>query len=140
MHVCRFISVVSDSLQPYGSHQASLSVGFSRQEYWCWLPCPLLGYLPDPGIKSASLTPPTLGVRLFTTSNTREAQVAYFVWIYIWNDTGDLLWSTYLTITIGCSSEYSFTIKKFTGTEINSMFLKLSGMETIDSDDTNCSQ
>ena len=84
--------------------------------------------------------PPTLGVRLFTTSTTREAQVAYFVWIYIWNDTGDLLWSTYLTITIGCSSEYSFTIKKFTGTEINSMFLKLSGMETIDSDDTNCSQ
>ena len=41
---------------------------------------------------------------------------------------------------IGCPSEYSFTIKKFTGTEMNSIFLKLSGVETIDPVDTNCSQ
>ena len=115
-------------------------MGFSRQEYWSWLSCPLLEYLPDPGIESASLMPPALGVRFFTTSTTWEAQVAYFVWIRIWNGTGDLLWPTYLTITIVCPSEYSFTIKKFTGTEINSILLKLSGMETIDSDDTNCSQ
>ena len=115
-------------------------MGFFRQGYWSWLPCPLLGYLPDPGIESASLMPPALGVRFFTTSTTWEAQVAYFVWIRIWNDTGDLLWPTYLTITIVCPSEYPFTIKKFTGTEMNSILLKLSGMETIDSDDTNCSQ
>ena len=31
--------------------QASLSMGFSRQEYWSGLPCPPLGDLPDPGIK-----------------------------------------------------------------------------------------
>ena len=25
--------------------------GFSRQEYWSWLPCPPSGDLPDPGIE-----------------------------------------------------------------------------------------
>ena len=30
-------------------HQASLSVGFSRQEYWSGLPGPPPGDLPDPG-------------------------------------------------------------------------------------------
>jgi len=31
--------------------QASLSVGFSRQEYWSGLPFPPPRELPDPGIK-----------------------------------------------------------------------------------------
>ena len=34
--------------------QASLSVGFSRQEYWSGLPFPSPGNLPDPGIKPGS--------------------------------------------------------------------------------------
>ena len=38
------------------AHQASLSMGFSRQEYWSQLPCPPLGDLPDPGIDPASLS------------------------------------------------------------------------------------
>ena len=33
------------------AHQAPLSVGFSRQEYWDGLPCPSPGHLPDPGLK-----------------------------------------------------------------------------------------
>ena len=33
------------------AHQAPLSVGFSRQEYWCGLPFPSPGDLPDPGIE-----------------------------------------------------------------------------------------
>ena len=37
-------------------HHAPLSMGFSRQEYWRGLPCPPPGDLPDPGIKSMSLT------------------------------------------------------------------------------------
>ena len=37
------------------AHQAPLSMGFSRQEYWSRLPCPPPGDLPDPGIKPASL-------------------------------------------------------------------------------------
>ena len=32
--------------------QAPLSMGFSRQEYWCGLPCPPPGDLPDSGIES----------------------------------------------------------------------------------------
>ena len=30
--------------------QASLSMGFPREEYWSGLPCPPPGALPDPGI------------------------------------------------------------------------------------------
>ena len=36
------------------AHQAPLSMGFSRQEYWCELPCPPPGDLPDPEIKPKS--------------------------------------------------------------------------------------
>ena len=32
------------------AHQAPLSVGFSRQEYWSGWPFPSPGDLPDPGI------------------------------------------------------------------------------------------
>ena len=36
------------------AHQALLSMGFPRQEYWSGLPFPSPGDLPDPGIKPAS--------------------------------------------------------------------------------------
>ena len=36
-------------------YQASLSMGFSRQEYWSGLPFPSPRDLPDPGIKPRSL-------------------------------------------------------------------------------------
>ena len=36
------------------AHQASQSVGFSRQEYWNGLPFPSPGNLPDPGIEPRS--------------------------------------------------------------------------------------
>ena len=36
------------------AYQASLSMGFSRQEYWSGLPFPSPGDLPDPGIKPGS--------------------------------------------------------------------------------------
>ena len=35
-------------------YQASLSMGFSRQEYWSGLPFPSPGDLPDPGIEPGS--------------------------------------------------------------------------------------
>ena len=53
------------------AHQASLSMGFARQEYWRGLPCPPPGDCPDPGIEPASLTSPALTGGLFTTSTTR---------------------------------------------------------------------
>ena len=48
--------------------QASLSMRFSRQEYWSRLLFPPPGYLPDPGIEPASLSPPALTGRFFTES------------------------------------------------------------------------
>ena len=45
MHAC---SVVSDSATQ-GAHQAPLSMGFPRQEYWSGLPFPTPGDLPDQG-------------------------------------------------------------------------------------------
>ena len=49
-------SVVSNSLIPWTvAPQASLSMEFSRQEYWSGLPFPSPGDLPDPGIKPGSL-------------------------------------------------------------------------------------
>ena len=36
------------------AYQAPLSMGFSRQERWSGLPCPLWGDLPNPGIKPRS--------------------------------------------------------------------------------------
>ena len=42
------------------AHQAPLSMGFSRQEYWSGLPCPPPGDLPNPGIETAPPAPPAL--------------------------------------------------------------------------------
>ena len=42
------------------AHQAPLSLGFSRQEYWSGLPCPPPGDLPSSGIEHASPVAPTL--------------------------------------------------------------------------------
>ena len=52
------------------AHQASLSMGFSRQEYWSGLPCPSPGDLPDTGIKPTSLMSSALADGFFTTSAT----------------------------------------------------------------------
>ena len=55
--------------------QAPLSVGFSRQEYWTGLPCPLPGDLSDPGIDPASLMYLALVGGFFTTSTSWEALI-----------------------------------------------------------------
>ena len=55
------------------AHQAPLSMGFFRQEYWSGLPFPPPGDLPDPGIKPKSLMSPKLAGRFFTTNATWEA-------------------------------------------------------------------
>ena len=50
---CTVASVVSSSfVTPWTvAHQAPLSMGLSRQDYWSGLPFPSPGDLPDPGIK-----------------------------------------------------------------------------------------
>ena len=57
------------------AHQAPLSMGFFREEYWSGLPCPSLGDLPDPGVEPVSLKSPALTRGFFTTSTTWEAHV-----------------------------------------------------------------
>ena len=44
------------------SHQAPLSIGFSRLEYWSGLPCPPPGDLPDSGIEPAYPATPVFPV------------------------------------------------------------------------------
>ena len=55
------------------AHQAPLSMGFSRQEYWSGLPFSSPGDLPDPGIEPATLMSPALAGGFFTTRATWEA-------------------------------------------------------------------
>ena len=44
------------------AHQALLSMGFPKQEYWSGLPFPTPADHPDPGIEASSLVSPTLQV------------------------------------------------------------------------------
>jgi len=53
-------------------HQVPLSMGFSRQEHWSGLSCPLPEDLPNPGIEPAPLASPLMADRFFTTSTTWE--------------------------------------------------------------------
>ena len=55
------------------AHQAPLSMGFSRQEYWSGLPCPPTGDLPNPGIEPVFLMSPALAGEFFTTGTAWEA-------------------------------------------------------------------
>ena len=61
-------SVVSDSVTPWSvPHQAPLSMGFPRQEYWSWLLFPPPGDLPNPVIEPASHVSFALAGRFITT-------------------------------------------------------------------------
>ena len=72
MCVCVCVCAVLSHVQPFATAgtvavQASLSMGFSMQEYWSWLPFPTPGDLLDPGIQPASLVSPALAAKFFTT-------------------------------------------------------------------------
>ena len=64
------------------AHWASLSMEFSRQDYWSGLPFPPPGDLPNPGIKPASPGSPTLQADVLPlsyqgSSSTSSSQVAF---------------------------------------------------------------
>ena len=59
------------------AHQALLSMGFSRQEYWSGLPSPPPGYRHNPGTEPASLKSLALAGRFFTTVTIWEAPYIY---------------------------------------------------------------
>ena len=54
------------------AHQAPLTMGFSRHEYWSGLPCPPPGDQSDPGIKPTSLTSPSLQVDSWSLAPPRK--------------------------------------------------------------------
>ena len=59
--------------------QALLSKGFSRQEYWSVLPCPPPGHLPDPGIKTASLTFPAVAGVFLIAEPPGKSHLHYYL-------------------------------------------------------------
>ena len=66
------LSCLIQCAQPFATpwtiaHQAPLSMGFSRQEYWSGLLSPPPRDLPDPGIKPTTLKSPALAGGFFTT-------------------------------------------------------------------------
>ena len=66
------------------AHQAPLSMGFPRQEYWNGLPFPSLGEIPDPGIKLAFPASPTSTGRFFTTEPSGESKSTVVILINYW--------------------------------------------------------
>ena len=62
-------SFMSDSATPWIiACQSSLTMEFSKQEYWDRLPFPTPGDLPNPGFEPASLVSPMLADGFFTTT------------------------------------------------------------------------
>ena len=59
------------------AHQTSLSMQFSRQEYWSEFPLPSPGDLPDPGIEPMS---PTLAGKFFTTEPPGKPGTMCFIY------------------------------------------------------------
>ena len=68
------------------AHQAPLSIGCSRQEYWSGLPFPPPGALPHPGIKPTFLSSPAWAGGFFTMIATWEA------WMLVGGQCKSLLW------------------------------------------------
>ena len=59
------------------AHQAPLSMGLSRQEYWSGLPCLCPGDLPNPRIEPVSLMSLALAGGFFNTLVYKEVKLAY---------------------------------------------------------------
>ena len=78
LHCCCLVTVSSDSfVTPWTvAHQAPLSMGFPRQEYWSGLPFPSPGDLPNPGIKP---TTPVLTGGFFTVEPSRKLTYVHTV-------------------------------------------------------------
>ena len=77
-------SCVRLSVTPWTvAHQALLSMGFSRQEYWSGLPCASSGCIPDPGVEPTSLASLALVGGFFTTVPPGKPIYIYYYHILI---------------------------------------------------------
>ena len=69
------------------AHQAPLSMGFPRQEYWGYFPFPSPGDLPYPGIEPLSLMSPALAGRFSTTSSPEKPIKTLPFQICLWHES-----------------------------------------------------
>ena len=67
------------------AHQAPLSMGFPRQEYWSGLPCPSPGDLPDPRMEPLSPGAPAMQADSLPLSHQRSPRYVY-IYIYIYKN------------------------------------------------------
>ena len=88
------------------AHQAPLSMGFSRQEYWSGLPFPS-GDLPNPGIKPLSPASPALAAGFLTPSATQESHL--YISIHIAQSRTRLKWLS----SSSSSSIYGERVNKY---------------------------
>ena len=103
------LSRVRLSVTPWTvAHQAPLSMGFPRQEYWSGLPFPSPGDLHNPGIKPLYLTSPALTGGSFTTSTKKR--VNYM--------TSKILLDSETPLTYNCLAHREHIHTGFTGGEI----------------------
>ena len=65
------------------AHQAPLSMGFSRQEYWSGVPFPPPGDLPDPEIEPTSLKSPALAGGFFTIEPLEKSMICMYTYVCI---------------------------------------------------------
>ena len=85
---CGCCSVVSDCATPWTvAHQAPLSTGFSRPEYWSGLPFPSPGDLPNPGIEPMSPAFPALASIFSTTEPPGKPQIGAYPWNILSQET-----------------------------------------------------
>ena len=99
------------------AHQAPLSIGFSRQEYWSRLPCPPPGHLPDPGIEPRSPVSPAMQVDSSPAEPARKPEHVTTSWVHEllksrWAVTRSKIKMT--LARLGCSS-FVFFLKIFFG-------------------------
>ena len=80
------------------AHQAPLSMGFSRQEYWSGLPCPPPGDLPNPGIEPTSLMSPALAGSSLPQEPPGKPfhppSCSFFFWTILLNPSHPLNWAS----------------------------------------------
>ena len=73
MHACSVAQLCLTPVTPWTvSHQAPLSMEFSRQEYWSELPFPTPGDVCDPRIELESPLSPALAGNFFTSEPPRK--------------------------------------------------------------------
>ena len=116
MFVCCLV-MVDSFLTPWSAdHQAPLSMGFTRQEYWSGLLLPSLGDHSDPGIKPPS--PALAGTFITTEPPGMPKECALYIVKYsfciYWYDHTHLIYSllmTWIILIFKCVTNPAFLVQ-----------------------------